>query len=177
VRLAAESLNSSSEAPNAFCGATGVFDLGDVVGCDRHLACRAAHVDRNLADLLRGCVSLLGERRDGRADGDDEAVHRVAHPVLGAIDILFDALEQRFDLGEVQVVVGGGGHDPGIGAPTCSRDVLLLGIIHLRASDSACLLSIFLRSVMVGWLSCGCRHQGPLLAASKRRMPAVSPTR
>ena len=63
--------------------AAGLLDLGDVVERQGDLARGVAHVDLDLAELLRRSLRPLRQRGDVRTDGDHEAVHRVTDPILG----------------------------------------------------------------------------------------------
>ena len=77
---------------------------------------------------LRGRFGLLRERLHVAADADDEAVHEVADFVRRGVDFADDAIEELFDLVQVEIGIGLRGDDPGISGPAADGDRRLFGV-------------------------------------------------
>ena len=73
------------------------LDLANVVRGRRHLAVRAGQGLRNRADLFRRLDCQVRQWSDVAADGDDEAVHDITHPVGFLKNRVFHAFSSSFN--------------------------------------------------------------------------------
>ena len=109
-----------------FANRAACFEFLDMIGRERNPA-RPDQVDGDLADAVGRIDSELVERFDVAGDGDDETVHHVFDAIGLLVDRLRHALQERLDLGKVEVRVRLNGDHAAVSLPAGRGDGFILG--------------------------------------------------
>ena len=107
------------------------FEFLDLIGRERNRA-RPDQVDGDLADAVGRIDRELVERFDVAGDGDDETVHHVFDAIGLLVDRLRHALQERLDLGKVEVRVLLDGDHAAVSLPAGRGDGFVLGFDPLQ---------------------------------------------
>lgn len=111
------------------------FEFLDLIGRERNLT-SPDQVDSDLANAIGGIERELVERLDVAGDGDDETVHHVFDAVGLLMDRLRHALQERLDLGKVEVRVLLDGDHAAVSLPAGRGDGFVLGFDPLQGNLS-----------------------------------------